>query len=796
VRRAWFLGRACSLDALTETLPSRPRTPPAGLSQAEAERLLAERGPVEPPATSRSTASIVRANVLTVFNLILVVAGVLTLGFGDWRDALFLFILLANSAIGIGQELRAKRALDRLAALVAPTATVVRDGVARNVAVEDVVPGDLVRLAAGDQVVADGRIDESAGLALDESILTGESRPVTRAAGEQVRSGSFAVEGAGSFTVTAVGEDSYAQRIAGEAREFRHPRSPLELALNRLLLVLVAVLAPLAVVFGFALWERDEPLREAVTAAVAGGVTLVPEGLILLAAVTYAVAALRMSRRGVLAQQLNAVESLASVEVLCLDKTGTLTEAGLRVVALESAEGVEREQLAWALGRYAASSPSRNATLEAIAQSHPGEPDPVLEHVPFLSRRRWSGLRLGQTAYVLGAPELFTLDGLAARASEESAAGRRVLAFGTTHEQLEGRDHLPHSKPLGLVVLAEELRPETRETARFFLEQGVELKVLSGDAPETVAAIARDAGLPVSAAVDGSVGEADPSATVVGRISPEGKRRFVEALRERGRYVAMVGDGVNDVPALKAARLGIAQGSGAQMARSVADVVLVRGDFASVPMMVAEGRKILRNIQRVTKLFVAKSAFAAFLILSIGLTETPYPLLPRHLTLAATLTIGIPAFFLALAPSTGPWQSPGFLREVARFAIPAGTAAGLGVISAYLFALNVVDLPLIEARTTATTVLVAVGLYLVLALEAAGRRRGAAVSALCAALALLYVLMVAFGPTRHFFELAIPGAWSLIAIAGGTTLAVAGLALTDARFVPDLRVRSDDPPVR
>jgi cation-transporting ATPase E len=355
---------------------------------------------------------------------------------------------------------------------------------------------------------------------------------------------------------------------------------------------------------------------------------------------------------------------------------------------------------------------------------------------------------------------------------------------------------MPAATPLGLVVLAEELRPETRETTGYFLEQGVELKVLSGDAPETVAAIARDAGLRVDGAVDASAGEPDASATVVGRISPDGKRRFVEALRDRGRYVGMVGDGVNDVPALKAARLGIAQGSGAQMARSVADVVLVRGDFAAVPAMVAEGRNILRNIQRVAKLFVAKSAFAAFLILSIGLTETPYPLLPRHLTLGAAVTIGIPGFFLAVAPSTGPWQTTGFLREVARFAIPAGTAAGLGVISAYLFALNVVDLSLVEARTTALTVLVVVGLYLVIALEATGRRRIAAVSALCGALFALYVVVVAWAATRHFFDLAVPGAWSVIATLGGTTLAIGGLALTDARFVPDLRVRSDDPPVR
>jgi magnesium-transporting ATPase (P-type) len=285
-------------------------------------------------------------------------------------------------------------------------------------------------------------------------------------------------------------------------------------------------------------------------------------------------------------------------------------------------------------------------------------------------------------------------------------------------------------------------------------------------------------------------------AKVIGRISPEGKRRVVEALASSGRYVAMVGDGVNDVPALKAARLAIAQGSGSQMARSVADVVLVRGDFAAVPAMVAEGRKLLRNIQRVSKLFVAKSAFAAFLILSVGLTKEDYPLLPRHLTLAAALTIGVPAFFLALAPSEGDWRARSFLREVARFAIPAGTAAGLGVLSAYLFSLNVVQLDLIEARTVATTVLVLVGLYLVVALEAAGRRRGAYVIGLAAGLALVYVIVLASGAARDFFELANPGFWGTIAILGGTGLAVAGLVLTDERFIPDVGRESERPGVR
>jgi magnesium-transporting ATPase (P-type) len=758
-----------------------------GLSEAEARRLLAERGPWQPPATSRSLASIVRANVFTVFNAILAVFGGLTLVFGDWRDALFLGILVANSSIGIGQELRAKRALDRLSAEIAPHATVVRDGTARQIGVEEVVPGDLVRLAAGDSVVADGTVVESAGLMLDESILTGESSPVTRGVGDEVRSGSFAVEGAGGFVVTAVGPDSYAQRLAGEARQFRHPRSPLERALNRLLLVLVAFMIPLGTVFIYALWHRDATAREAVTTAVAGIVTLVPEGLILLASLTFAAAALQLARRGALAQQLNAIESLASVDTICLDKTGTLTGADLRVVSFEPADGADPDDVRRAAGRFAASSPARNRTLEAIAAAVGAPAEEPSEYVPFSSARRWSAVRLDDGAYVLGAPERFPLGPLAETAAREQEAGRRVVAFGTATGPLETRDGPPQGlRPLGLVVLSEDLRDDARETVEFLRGEGVELRVISGDAPATVAAIAADAGIPVAGAVaDGSKGEIPLDAMVVGRISPEGKRDFVERLRAEGRYVAMVGDGVNDVPALKAARLAIAQGSGSEMARSVADVVLVSGDFSSMPEMVAQGRKILRNVQRVTKLFVTKSAFAAFLILAVGLAETPYPLLPRHLSLAGAITVGIPGFFLALGPSSGEWRSEQFLRQVARFALPAGTAAGLGTLSAYLFALNVVRMPLIEARTTALTVLVVCGLYYVLVLEASSARRMAAVGVLCGSLLAGYAAVLALEPLSDFFAVAWPGFWGVVAIAGGSSLAIGGLILTDERFVPE-----------
>ena len=766
----------------------------SGLTAAEARRRLLARGHVRPPATSRSYASIVRANTLTLFNLILASFGALTLAFGDWRDALFLGVLLANTSIGIVQEVRAKHTLDRLALLVAPRATVVRDGVRRAVGPEELVEGDLILVEPGDQLIADGRVVAARDLRIDESILTGESEPVVRRAGEELRSGAFVVEGTGSCEVTAVGADSYAERLLGEARSFRHPRSPLEQAINRLLLALVGAVVVLGTLLGYSLWHQDVGVREAVSTATAGVVSLVPEGLVVLVSLTYAVAALRMARRGVLAQQLNAIESLASADVVCLDKTGTLTDAALRVARTLPVEGVDGAELERLLARYGASSTLRNGTLEAIAAAFPAAAaasEAAVAEVPFASRRRWSAVQLVDMTLLLGAPERFALDaGLTAAAEQERRRGRRVVALASSTAPLsagEGDDDAPppETRPLGLVVLAERLRPDARETVAFFAREGVELKVLSGDNPETVAAIAADAGIPVGTVLSGAELPSDPvllrevalRATVIGRVAPQDKRRVVEALRDAGRYVAMVGDGVNDVPALKAARLAIAQGSGAQIAKGVADLVLVRGDFAAIPQLVAEGRQALRNLQRVARLYVTKSAFAAFLILTIGLTSTAYPLLPRHFSLAAALTIGIPTFFLALAPSSGPWKPDAFARHVARFAIPAGVLVGMGVVASYLFALHALDLPVREARTVATTVLIAAGLYLVIALEAERPSRRHAVEALCALLAGLYVLTLALPGVRAFFDLAIPSPSMLATALVGTAISTGALYL-------------------
>jgi cation-transporting ATPase E len=765
---------------------------PIGLTEVEASRRLAARGSLPQRRSSRSYASIVRANTLTIPNGILFVFGVLTIVFASWRDALFVGILVSNIAIGSFQEIRSKRALDKLAALVAPEAVVVRDGADRRVPVDDVVAGDLVRLSAGDQVIADGRLVSAHGLAVDESNLTGESELAVRATGDNVWSGSFAVEGGGLFEATAVGPDSRAERLTATARAFRHPRSPLERANDRLLLWLVALSVPLAIGLTISVFAHPDTAAARVQTLTAGIVNLVPEGLILLISLTAAVSAFKIAQRGVLAQQLNAIESLASVDVVCTDKTGTLTEPTSRVVGLVPAAGGDEAALARELARYAASSPSRNSTLQAIADAGLAEPEPghVAGQVPFSSRRRWSALDLGDERLVFGAPERFanTDVTLANRARSEATAGRRVLELARTEAPLTGDGPEPRFpdavRPLGLVVLAERLRPNAADTVAFFTAQGVALKVLSGDAPATVGAIAKDAGVPGSSpALDGEALPSEPaalreavlSAPAVGRISPEGKRAVVGALAGASRYVAMVGDGVNDVPALKEARLAIAQGSGTQMARSVADLVLVRDDFGAVPEMVAEGRQILRNIQRVAKLFITKAVFTAVVGFAVAIPTGVYPLLPRQFTIASTVTIGIPAFVLALAPSAGPWRPDRFLQSVARFAIPAGIAIGVGIVAGYVLARYGFGLDLTRSRTVATGIVVVCGLAVVMRLETQGGRRRLAVAGLCALMALLFAVSLIVPFLRHFYELSTPNDEAVAAWALGTILGVGGM---------------------
>ncbi|HEY0388440.1 MAG TPA: HAD-IC family P-type ATPase [Gaiellales bacterium] len=763
---------------MTDEAQAPPATA-AGLSSDEAARRLAARGPLPPAPSSRSVASIVRSNTLTLFNLILAAFFVLILIAGRPADGLFAGVLVANASIGIVQELRAKRVLDRAALLVTPRARVVRDGDERLVDMGEIVDGDLVALRPGDQVVADGRVAASVGMLLDESSLTGESLPVPRETDEELLSGSYCVEGSGRYVVTGTGPDSYAWRLLGTAREDTAQRSPLELQINRLLRVLVGVMIPLGGALVWTLEQRDTPFREAAATATAGIVTLVPEGLVLLMSLTFAVAAVRLSRRGLLVQYTNAVESIANVDTVCLDKTGTLTDGTLQLHAVTPLGAATESELRDLVSAYAAGAASRNATLDAVAAALPGSAWSPAAEVPFSSRWKWSALQRDGSWLVLGAPDVL-LPGPEQRVAEHERAGRRVLAFGRALGPIDPSDDghaAPAVDPLGLVVLEERLRDDAADTIAFLYRQGVEVKVMSGDSPATVAAVAERAGVRAGArAWAGTELPEDAAAlaatvqgsTVFARLTPEHKRRLIGALNGHGAYVAMIGDGVNDVPAMKAARLAVALGSGTQLAKSVADSVLVADRFGAIPDAVAEGRRIIGNVQRVAKLFVTKSVFAAFVIATFGLWTGEFPLLPRHLSLAATFTVGVPGFLLALGPASGAPESGDFLRRVLRFSVPAGVVTGAATLFAYLAVSDVRGHNDTEGRTAAVTVFVAIGLYLLLVLDAermqASRRYAAVVVALAASLGGGFLAVLGAPALRHFFALTVPGFWALLVI--------------------------------
>ena len=776
-----------------------PEAAQRGLSSAEAAKRLRKLGS-PPDASSRSVSSIVAGNVFTLFNAIIGVFFVLILSLGLFADAVFGFIAIVNSYIGIRQELNAKKTLDELAVLVAPHAKAIRDGETVSLRAEEIVPGDLIAIEPGDQLVADGEMVSSRGLTVDESLLTGEADGIRKNVGERVLSGSFAISGSGRYLVDAVREESYAGKLAGEAKTFRHPPSPLQGEVNRVIVACTWVLVPLAVLLLITFQLRGTDLVEAAQTATAGLITLIPEGLVLLMSVTFAVAAVRLARKDTLVQQMSATESLAAVDTICVDKTGTLTDGQLRLLGIQVADGTDPDEAQAALGRFAASAGDRNRTLETVAEAFPTRAGQVGGEVPFSSKWKWSGLRLGDTSYVLGAPDILAAHGalelppgLARKLEEETAAGRRVVAFGQANEALpEDPEQAPPPSlaPIALVVLEETLRADAAETIAVMREENVDLKLISGDARATVTAVAYAVGVPADAGViEGSELPEDAEGlaavaqrnTIFCRIAPEQKKALVEALRASGRYTAMIGDGVNDVPALKQARLAVAMGSGAQVTKGIADVVLLKDQFARLPEAVAEGRRIARNIHRLGRLYLTKSVYAAALILLVAVPGFAFPFLPRHLTLAAFLTIGIPSFVLALAPSDGPLYRGRLLRALAAFAVPAGLATALGSILCFFLVDTVFGGTLEAGRTAATTTLIVLGLAFVLLLERGPGREHIAIQsymlAMVAGLGALFALILAAAPVRDFFEMTLLTAseWFLALLCSAIGLTIASL---------------------
>ncbi|GGO86947.1 HAD-IC family P-type ATPase [Wenjunlia tyrosinilytica] len=795
----------------TGTDAAVPAARVSGLTEAEVGERVA-RGDVNdiPVRSSRSTAEIVKANVFTRFNAIIGVLFVIIVAVAPIQDGLFGFVIIANTFIGIIQELRAKKTLDGLALIGEARPVVRRAGRALEVSTAEIVLDDVVELGPGDKAVVDGVVVQAEGLEIDESLLTGEADPVLKNAGDEVMSGSFVVAGTGAFTATKVGREAYAARLAEEASRFTLVASELRNGINTILRYVTYLMAPTALaLIASQLYVEKHDWKEAVRRMVGGIVPMVPEGLVLLTSVAFAIGVVRLGRRQCLVQELPAIEGLARVDTVCLDKTGTLTEGGMDVKELIVLDG-EEGRAHRALGALGASDQRPNASLQAIIEAYPsgssppsgegpsGSPGPpgssgspgssdshgssgssgpsgdgwrAVETLPFSSARKYSGATFAEpsgerSTWLLGAPDVLLPYEHEALPDIErlNEQGMRVLLLARTRERLTDPEAGTRPAPVALVVLEQRLRPDASETLRYFADQNVRAKVISGDNAVSVGAVAATLGLPgADTPVDARILPAEKDAmakaleggTVFGRVTPQQKRDMVGALQSRGHTVAMTGDGVNDVLALKDADIGVAMGSGSEATRAVAQIVLLNNSFSTLPSVVAEGRRVIGNIERVANLFLTKTVYSVLLALLVAIFQLPYPFLPRHLTLLSTLTIGIPAFFLALAPNKERAR-PGFVRRVMRYALPAGIIAGLATFVSYLLARHHYSGPeALQAETSVATLtlfLVAIWVLAIIARPYTWWRIG-----LVLAMGLGFFVVLVTPYLQTFFELRLVG---------------------------------------
>ncbi|MDW4911070.1 HAD-IC family P-type ATPase [Streptomyces sp. ADMS] len=762
-----------------------PRAP--GLTAAEVAERVA-RGEVNdvPVRSSRSITEIVRANVFTRFNAIIGVLWLIMMFVAPFQDSLFGYVILANTGIGIIQEWRAKKTLDSLAVIGEARPTVRRDGVAADVSTSEIVLGDLIEIGPGDKIVVDGECAEADGLEIDESLLTGEADPVVKHPGDQVMSGSFVVAGGGAFTATKVGREAYAAQLAEEASRFTLVHSELRTGISTILKYVTWMMVPAAT--GLVITQlvvKDNDLKDSIARTVGGIVPMVPEGLVLLTSVAFAIGVIRLGRQQCLVQELPAIEGLARVDTVCLDKTGTLTEGGMDVTELRSLNGGDETYVRRVLGALGESDPRPNASLQAIIDAYPDSEDwRCTESLPFSSARKYSGASFsegnGETStWLLGAPDVLLSPGTPAGASalaetdRLNEAGLRVLLLTRTTLELDHPEVATGTTPTALVVLEQRLRPDAADTLRYFAEQDVDAKVISGDNAVSVGAVASKLGLS-GTTIDARQLPAEPpemakaldEGTVFGRVTPQQKRDMVGALQSRGHTVAMTGDGVNDVLALKDADIGVAMGSGSEATRAVAQIVLLNNSFATLPSVVAEGRRVIGNITRVATLFLVKTVYSVLLAVLVVCWQVEYPFLPRHLTLLSTLTIGVPAFFLALAPNRER-AKPHFVRRVMRYSIPGGVLAAVATFATYLIARNhYTGEGALDAETSAATLTLFLISMWVLAIVA--RPYTWWRIALVASMGAGFLLVLVVPPLQEFFALKLVGTtmpWIAVGIA-------------------------------
>ena len=685
---------------------------------------------VEPP--SKTTKEIVHENVFTYFNLIFVVLAVLLCLVGSFRDLTFLPVIIANTLIGIIQEIRAKQVLDKLTMLNAPRASVVRDGKRTVINAEDLVVDDIVIFKAGDQVCADAEV--SAGeVQVNESLLTGEADEITKRKGDKLMSGSFIVSGQCHARLDKVGEDSYISKLTLQAKAMQSKeQSEMIRSLDKLVKCVGVAIIPIGIVlFSQAFFIQHDGFRESVTSMIAAVIGMIPEGFYLLASVALAVSSIRLAQKKVLLHDMKCIETLARVDVLCVDKTGTITENTMKVQKLiKTDEYDEKEKggLSLLVGDFAAAMTNDNITMAALKEYFTkASGKKVLSKTGFSSATKYSSVTFEDGAYVLGAPE-FVLkekyDDYAEEITEYASTGSRVLAFGIYDGEVDGKPLTHGILPFGFVLLANPIREAAKETFEYFAEQGVEVKVISGDNPVTVSNVAKQAGIKnADRYVDASEFEDEQSMrkallnnTVFGRVTPSQKRKFVRILKEAGHTVAMTGDGVNDVLALKDADCSIAMASGSDAAAQASQLVLLESDFSCMPEVVLEGRRVVNNIQRSASLFLVKNIFSFLLSVASVVFMFTYPLEPSQVSLISMFTIGVPAFFLALEPNKNMIKGH-FLTNVLLKALPAALTDALAVAALVIFG-RTFDVSSTDISTAATMLLAIVGFMILYKISA------------------------------------------------------------------------------
>ncbi len=710
-----------------------PSAPLVGLTEEEAaRRRAAGQGNDAEVHAGRTYGRIVRDNVFNFINNLFYFLGILLLVLGKPLDAFsVVFVIGANTIISLVQEIRAKRIMDRMSILLRPAASVLRDGRLQELDPSQVVVGDILRLQPGDQVVVDGSVVGESRMEIDESLLTGEADAVTKHPGDELMSGSFCVTGGGYYQAERVGLESYANKLTAKATAYKRELTPLQ----RQVMQIVRVLLIVVIVFEAFVWIRNVtggvPFVESVRMSTVV-LALIPNGLVLSIALTYALGALRLLGEDMLVQQFNAVESLSNIDVLCTDKTGTLTSGAIRFEELQPL-GTGAERAAALLGSFAASTTDSNQTVTALRAAFPATRERALYEAFFSSERKWSGLAFGdgptRGTYVLGAPEIVATatnagDGWRGRADEWAAQGLRVLLFAGCAEPLafgepDGAPSIPADlEPLALVCMSDELRPGARQTLEEFAGAGIDVKIISGDNPRTVGALATQAGLQKlprrseGGTHTGTAGDelaADPAglvavsgaelaeldaaalsdtadrANVFGRVTPEQKQNLVAALREQGRYVAMIGDGVNDVIALKQANVAVAMQGGSQAARSVGDLILIKDTFAPLPFAFREGRRIINGMNDILRIFMVRIFFKALMI-GIVTAMGSFPFAPRQSALLSFFGATVPAVVFAVWAQPNPTPKVGLFRLLGRFVIPTTllmTAMATGVYLAW-----------------------------------------------------------------------------------------------------------------